>query len=59
MFHLQALLYCENPKDVEEITRRTIVFARSLKLHLRYDADKDEVAYKEVRSYPCECEPFM
>ncbi len=46
----QALLYCENPKDVEEVTRRTIVFARSLKLHLRYDADKDEVAFREVRA---------
>jgi len=45
----RGLYYLEDPKDIEENARRTIAFARALKLHLRYDADKDQVAYKEFR----------
>mmetsp|Transcript_64940 Transcript_64940/g.159907 ORF Transcript_64940/g.159907 Transcript_64940/m.159907 type:complete len:624 (+) Transcript_64940:167-2038(+) len=43
----QALYYMDDPRYIEETCRRTIVFARALKLHMRYEADKDRVAMKE------------
>jgi len=45
----RGLYYLDDPYDIEENARRTIAFARALKLHLRYDKDKEQVAYKEFR----------
>lgn len=46
----QALFYMDDPRYIEEATRRTIVFARALKLHLRYDAGSESVARQEFQS---------
>jgi len=44
----QGARYLTTKKDIEEFCRRTIVFSRSLKLHLRYESDKEEVGRAEM-----------
>lgn len=43
----QGLYYLDDPKDIEELTRRTIAYCRAVKFHFRYDADKEMLAKKE------------
>lgn len=46
----QGGMHLTNARDVEELTKRTIAFARALKLHLRYEADKEEVGRREMEA---------
>jgi len=46
----QGSMHLTNARDLEELTRRTIAFARALKLHLRYEADKEAVGRREMEA---------
>mmetsp|Transcript_34650 Transcript_34650/g.67912 ORF Transcript_34650/g.67912 Transcript_34650/m.67912 type:complete len:586 (-) Transcript_34650:479-2236(-) len=43
----QGSMHLTNSRDLEELTRRTIAFSRALKLHLRYEDNKEDVGRRE------------
>mmetsp|Transcript_2223 Transcript_2223/g.5157 ORF Transcript_2223/g.5157 Transcript_2223/m.5157 type:complete len:593 (-) Transcript_2223:248-2026(-) len=46
----QGAMHLTNARDLEELTLRTIAFARALKLHLRYEDNKEDVGRREFEA---------